>query len=133
MGKCDKCDKESTTHVTEVNRDTGEVKQFELCDEHSQDQSLSNDEPSIDTTCADSPMTDPVELAALFVADLERGGYAICVEGETVTVTRSSTAIPIRIDAKTLRQAVAEWLASKGIFRKADQIKTVVEALLGKG
>ena len=135
MTKCDKCDKESTTHVTEVYQGTGEVKEFSLCDEHAQDQSLNNVGPfTIDTTFAGSPRTDPVELAAQFVADLERGGYTIRLDGETVSVTRTDRPqLPVRMGSEALRQIVGQWLARKRISRKADEIRAVVEALLRKG
>jgi hypothetical protein len=34
MIKCDKCDKEATTHVVEVRQDSGKVKTSNFCDEH---------------------------------------------------------------------------------------------------
>jgi hypothetical protein len=48
MKKCDRCDKPSTTHITTVYQDTGEVEESNLCDEHARefDPQLGKDPPS---------------------------------------------------------------------------------------
>jgi hypothetical protein len=34
MAKCDKCDKDATVHMTEIDHKTKEIKQIHLCDDH---------------------------------------------------------------------------------------------------
>jgi hypothetical protein len=130
MTKCEKCDNPSTLRVTEVDRDTREVKSFQLCDEHGREFRA---EPTFDTVSAGSPMTDPADLAVKFVAEMELAGYSVLIEGGTVSIARADQPQrPFRFSPEALRQCVGQWLARKGISRNDDEIRSVIDALLRK-
>jgi hypothetical protein len=130
MTKCDKCDKPSTMHVTEVHGDTGGVKSFSLCDEHGREYGA---DAAVDTARAGAPMTDPADLAAQFVAEIELAGFSVRVEGGTVSIARADQPQrPFRFSPEALHQCVGQWLARKGISRNDDEIRSVIDALLRK-
>jgi len=126
MSKCSKCDKNATSHVTEVHQDTGEVKEFHLCDEHAQEYGFKSVPTWFDTADAEFPMVDPVDLAAQFVAEMEQHGYLMRFDGQVVNFTpenRPNIAVPM--SGEKLLQGVYQWLGSRKISRTADDITAV--------
>jgi hypothetical protein len=137
MLKCAKCDKDATTHVTEVHQDTGEVKEFHLCYEHAAEQGFKSFPPWFDTADAEFPMADPVELAAQFVAYMERIGYLMRLDGDVVNLTSNDrpklSAVPMsvhQLSQHQLSQLVCQWLGSKQISRTADDVTAVTAEIV---
>ncbi|HUE14910.1 MAG TPA: hypothetical protein VMR25_12145 [Planctomycetaceae bacterium] len=128
MRKCSKCDKNATSHVTEVHQGTGEVKEFHLCDEHAQEQEYGCQSvpPWFDTADAEFPMADPVELAAQFVAEMERYGYLMHFDGQVVNFTpKNRQQFTVPMSGEKLLQSVYQWLGSRKISRTADDVTAV--------
>jgi hypothetical protein len=126
MRKCSKCDKDVTTHVTEVHQDTGEVKSFCLCDEHAEEYGCKSVPPWFDTEVAEFPMADPVDLAGQFVAEMEGYGYLMHFDGPVVNFTpKNRQQFTVPMSGEKLLQSVYQWLRTKQISRTADDVTAV--------
>jgi hypothetical protein len=131
MSKCAKCDKDATTHVTEVNQGTGEAKEFHVCDEHAEEYGCQSVPLWFDTAVAKFPMADPVELAAQFVAGIERSGYLMRFDGNVVSLTpKNRPQITMPMSGEKLLQSVYQWLRSKQISRTADDVTAVTAEIV---